>query len=65
MTARTDLPTLSKPALRALNDAGYTHLEQLTTVTETQLAGLHGMGPKGLRLLREALTAAGLSFAAE
>jgi hypothetical protein len=64
MTTRTEFPTLSAPALRALHNAGYTHLEQLTTVTEKQLAGLHGMGPKGLRLLREALTAAGLSFAA-
>ena len=55
---------IAAPALRALRNAGYTHLEPFTTVTEKELAGLHGMGPKGLRLLREALTAAGLSFAA-
>lgn len=57
------LPKVSAPAIRALNAAGYTRLTQLTQVTEAELARLHGMGPKGLRLLREALAAKGLSFA--
>lgn len=56
-------PKLSAPALRALDTAGYTHLAQLTAVTEKELLQLHGMGPKGIRLLREALAARGLSFA--
>jgi len=55
-------PRLSAPAARALEAAGYTHLEQLTRVTEAELAQLHGMGPKALGILREALRAQGRSF---
>ena len=59
-----DLPAgLSQPALRALSAAGYTRLEQFASVTETDLLKLHGMGPKALGLIRNALQARGLSFA--
>jgi Alpha/beta hydrolase family len=54
---------LAKPAQRALAAAGYTTLDQLTQVREQDLSRLHGMGPKAVRQLREALAAAGLSFA--
>jgi hypothetical protein len=54
---------LSKPALRALASAGYTRLEQLAKIPESEVAGLHGMGPKGLKILRAALAANRLSFA--
>jgi predicted flap endonuclease-1-like 5' DNA nuclease len=50
------------PARRALDGAGYTSLDQLTSLTEKELAALHGMGPKAIRLLREALAAQGKSF---
>lgn len=56
------LPKIGKPATQALEAAGYTNLEQLTKVTEAELAQLHGMGPKALGILREALKAEGLSF---
>lgn len=56
-------PRLAKPAVRALHHAGYTRLEQLTKVSEPELASLHGIGPNALALLREALGARGLSFA--
>jgi Alpha/beta hydrolase family len=56
---------LAKPAQRALAAAGYTTLDQLTQVREEDLGRLHGMGPKAVRQLREALAAAGLSFAAK
>ena len=56
-------PGLSQPALRALFHAGYTRLAQLTKATEKEIADLHGMGPKGIRLLKEALTAKGKAFA--
>lgn len=62
---QTDFPKTSNPALRALNNAGYTHLEQLTEVSEQDLLKLHGMGPKAIRILRAALEERGLSFAAE
>jgi hypothetical protein len=63
-TPETDFPPkLSKPAQRALAGAGYVRLEQLTKVRESELARLHGMGPKALRQLREALAERGESFA--
>lgn len=62
---QTDLPKISNPALRALNAAGYTRLEQLSLVSEAELLRLHGMGPKAIRILRETLSAQGLSFADE
>lgn len=58
-----DLPKLAAPAQRALANAGYLNLEQLTKVTEADLASLHGMGPNALGKIREALKAKGLSFA--
>ena len=56
---------LSAPAVRALTGAGYTHLEQFTTVSIKDLVPLHGFGPKSVRQLRDALAARGLSFAGE
>ena len=51
------------PARRALELAGYTRLEQLHGVRAAELLKLHGVGPKALRVLAEALAARGLSFA--
>ncbi len=59
----SDLPKLAAPARRALDAAGYVRLEQLTSVTESELAQLHGMGPNALAKIRAALEARGLSFA--
>ena len=59
----SDLPDdLSNPARRALVAAGYVRLEQLTRVSEAQILALHGVGPKGLEMLRRALHANGWSF---
>ena len=58
-------PGMSEPSLRALLDAGYDSLEAVAAATPKQLLDLHGMGPKGIRLLREALAARGMSFAGE
>jgi hypothetical protein len=55
---------LAKPAQRALAAAGYTTLEQLTQVTEADLARMHGIGTTAIAQLRHALAAVGLSFAA-
>jgi hypothetical protein len=63
-TPEHDFPKgVSQPALRALFGAGYTRLEQLTTVKEADLLKLHGMGPKAIGLMREALAERGQSFA--
>lgn len=60
--ANSNFPKIGAPAVRALESAGYTTLKQLTRVTEAEIAQLHGMGPKALGILREALKAEGLSF---
>jgi hypothetical protein len=58
-----DFPAgLSRPAIEALTHAGYTRLDQLTSVSEAEIGELHGMGPKGLRILRAALAERDLSF---
>jgi hypothetical protein len=53
---------MARPALRALFAAGITDLRQLAQLREADLAGLHGIGPRALTLLRDALHAAGLRF---
>ena len=58
-------PKISKPALRALHGAGYTRLEQLTAVSKKKLSDLHGMGPKALSILENALREQGQCFADE
>jgi hypothetical protein len=58
-----DLPKISNPACRALASAGIERLDQLTAHREADLLKLHGMGPKAMAQLREALAARGLSFA--
>jgi DNA-directed RNA polymerase alpha subunit len=60
---RAAFPTgLSGPALRALHAAGIRSVADLTRWTESDLAALHGMGPKGLDALRTALAASGRGF---
>lgn len=56
---------LAAPARRALRGAGYQRIEQLAGVPESEIAKLHGMGPKALGQLRDALDARGLAFAQE
>ena len=63
-TETSMFPKIGAPAMRALEAAGYSHLEQLTKVTEAELGQLHGMGPKALGILRETLKEKGLSFKA-
>ena len=53
---------LSGPALRALSGAGIRSMDDLASWSEKDLGALHGMGPKGARMLREALAASGRSF---
>ncbi len=62
----SDFPIeLSRPARRALVEAGYWRLEQLTALSEAEVKQLHGAGPKALDQLRRALGTKGLSFADE
>lgn len=54
--------TLSAPALRALLTVGVTNLIELSKHPETEILRLHGMGPKAMKTLRNALKEHGLSF---
>ena len=59
----TDFPRIGRPATQALVAAGYTSLEQLAGLRQADLLKLHGMGPRALGILREALRARGTPFA--
>lgn len=48
--------------MRALTAAGYTRCDQLAGVPIEDLKVLHGMGPKALRIIQEALEADGKSL---
>jgi uncharacterized protein YndB with AHSA1/START domain len=62
----TEFPrSLGKVAPRALAAHGLTRYEQLTSVTERELLGIHGVGPKAVRILSEELRSRGLSFRKE
>lgn len=50
---------VSGPALRALNGAGIRSLAELAQWRKADLAELHGMGPKALRIVTAALAAQG------
>lgn len=50
----SDLPSIGRPARAALAGAGVTRRADLATWTERDLLALHGVGPKAIRLLREA-----------
>jgi hypothetical protein len=56
------LPKTSAPATRALASIGVTRLDQLAGHREQTVAALHGMGPKALSILKEAMASAGLTF---
>jgi hypothetical protein len=50
---------IGAPATRALTGAGYTNLDALAGAPVSELKKLHGMGPKALRILQEALEETG------
>lgn len=53
---------VARPAQRALAAAGIASLKDLTRWRETDLAVLHGIGPKALGALRQTLAEQGLRF---
>jgi hypothetical protein len=66
IAAAPDLPEgLPAPARRALAGAGFERLDQLARAHASEVARLHGMGPRGIEMLRRALAERGKSFADE
>lgn len=59
------LPNIGKPAIRALTNVGLKELDDLTLVNAKNLLKLHGLGPKAIALLDEALKSEGLAFGPE
>jgi hypothetical protein len=58
-----DLPRgIGRPATQALMSAGVTTLAEVAEFTEAELRAMHGVGPKAVSVLREALVANGSSF---
>ncbi|MBC6316166.1 DNA-binding protein [Listeria grandensis] len=58
----TMLPSIGKPATRALQTINITTLEQVAAHDEKTLLKIHGVGPKAVRILGEALIEQGLTF---
>jgi predicted RecB family nuclease len=56
------LAELSNPARSALEHKGITTLTELAKYSEREIMKLHGIGPRSIPTLRNALEAAGLSF---
>lgn len=62
--AASDLPLgIGKPATRALLGAGLVTLDDVSTRSEAELLALHGVGPKAMRVLAEALAERGMTRA--
>lgn len=55
------LPAVGVPATRALRAAGYDTLAALASVPRAEIARLHGIGPKALRVIEAALEEHGLT----
>jgi hypothetical protein len=62
MTLNDELPRIGAPATRALAGIGVTRLSQLTEHRAVDLLKLHGMGPRAITILRQALAEQGLSL---
>jgi hypothetical protein len=45
------------PALRALANGGITSMAQIVGLADAELAAMHGMGPKAIGILRDAVPA--------
>ncbi|MET1156116.1 DNA-binding protein [Arthrobacter sp.] len=64
-TADHLLPPIGGPATRALVSAGMTDLDTVARHSQAELLALHGVGPKAVRILTEALAASGQSLRAD
>lgn len=58
----TEVPKISGPANDVLAQAGLTTLEQVARTPRDDVAALHGIGPKGIRILTHAIERAGLGL---
>lgn len=58
-----DLPdSMGKTAPRELKYAGIDSLKKASGYTEKELLSIHGVGPKAIRIMKEAMAEKGLGF---
>ncbi|NDK30278.1 helix-hairpin-helix domain-containing protein [Nesterenkonia haasae] len=58
-----DLPnSMGKTAPRELQSAGIDSLQKASAHTEKELLAIHGVGPKAVRILKEAMGEKNLTF---
>ena len=57
----TALPRIGAPATRALASVGITSLDDVAGRSAADLLALHGLGPRAIRILTEALAEAGFA----
>ncbi|RJN31415.1 hypothetical protein [Nesterenkonia natronophila] len=58
-----DLPnSMGKTAARELKNAGIDSLLKASEHTEEELGAIHGVGPKAVRIIKEALSEKGLTL---
>lgn len=58
-----DLPNeIGRTAARELSQSGITTLEQVAGHAQRERLAIHGVGPKAVRILDEALAARGLGY---
>ena len=60
-----DFAALAAPARRALAAAGIAGLNDLARTRAADVAALHGVGARGLEIIRQQLSVRGLTFADE
>ncbi|GIF42470.1 hypothetical protein [Actinoplanes xinjiangensis] len=58
-----DLPSIGRPATSALLLAGITTLDEVAARGRRELLAMHGVGPRAIRILADALAERGTTFA--
>jgi len=56
------LKKLAKPAQRAIQNAGITTIEQLSSYSEKEISELHGIGKNAISVIRQTLNEHGIIF---
>lgn len=57
-----NLPKIAQPAIRALQSVDINYLNQLSTISKSDLLNLHGMGKKGVEILENEMKLYGIKF---
>lgn len=55
-------PKIAQPAIRALHSVDIYYLNQLSSITKSDLLSLHGMGKKGIEILEAEMALHGIKF---